>query len=1522
MAEASKSVGADSIRPKKIAILVAGMHRSGTSTTTRILNLLGCDLPRTPLVVPNSYKKFNEKGHWESEHVKDLNDEILSSAGSSWDDWRVFDAGWYASPVAEQFRERAQRLLHEEFGDSRLFVLKDPRICRLLKFWIEEVRNFGAEPCVVSPIRNPLDVGSSLERRDGIDTSIGHLLWLRHVLNAERASRDINRAYVSYDTLLTDTHAVVDMLARTLEISWPKRGAISSQMKVDEFVSPALRHHRSDDIGFLTNPRISRWVTTSFEIFDRWSRTDIRTTDTGELDEIRAAFDESAFAFSRALAVGSNAAKGLKAAQATLKERDGQLEALNQTIAEHRKQISDLHQTVADRDKWIKAAQATLKERDEQLAVLNRAVTDRDRWLADLHTSNSWRMTAPFRKARRVSFTVLRKSRSFVSRTVRTFYRRVPLPFKVKLHLKDQLFRLLPFLFRHTWVYRTWKTVDRDTPTSMPARSSSSPTERQSDHAVSQYVARTLDAIDPETLAVKLVAFYLPQFHPIRENDEWWGKGFTEWTNVVKAQPNFEGHYQPRLPADLGFYDLRVAEVMEQQAELARQYGIYGFCYHYYWFGGKRLLEMPLERMLRTGKPNIPFCLSWANENWSRRWDGLEHEILIAQRHSDEDDTAVIRDLIRYFRHPNYIRIKGKPLLLIYRIGLFPNIRHTVERWRALCQKEGVGEIYLAMVESFEHASTNDDPKIYGFDASVEYPPHWMPTPIEVPGPILNSDYVGLVNDYREIVRRYLQKDTPSHTKFRGIMPDWDNTARKQNHAHIFHYSSPDAYQGWLQVIIEQTRERYMGDERMVFVNAWNEWAEGAYLEPDRKYGFAYLEATKSALKQAGVEAAHQLLFVIHDMHPHGAQYISLATVDGLASKLGIHVHIASLEGGPLLDRFEKHANIHRLWETKDPMTEAADLARRLYKKGVTCAILNTTVTGKLTPVLKKEGLRTVNLIHEMPRLIESKGLKSAVAAIAEHSDLVVFPAPEVRQGFETFAPLQGKVCIRPQGLYKVNRHKTTADRRAARRNLCAALNITDDSRVVIGVGYGDERKGIDLFMDVACQVIDKLEKTHFVWVGDISEVERPVIERRREASRHGPHVHLVGNQHDTDVFYAGADVLALTSREDPFPSVVMEAMDVGVPVIGFDGAGGFAGLLHEGVGRLVPFEDTKAFADEVCTLLGEQTAVRRLGTRGKEIISERFGWTRFIVDLGRMAMLPIHRVSVIVPNYNYRRYLQERLDSIAAQTYPIYELIVLDDASDDGSREWLKDEAARHFPEVRLVFNQQNSGSVSSQWLKGAQLASGDILWIAEADDVCEPDFVRTVIRSFDAPETILSYCQSKQMLADGSIASNDYLAYVADLSTERWYTDHVSEGIDEITSYLAVKNTIPNVSGVLMRREPFVDTMTNWFEQISQLRIAGDWLTYVLYLEQSGRVAFHAEALNSHRRHSAGVVISNRGTTELREILAVQRFISNRYQVAASTQKMARKYSQELYSQFGLEKNVHGTIDDIALSGPTLEE
>jgi len=357
-----------------------------------------------------------------------------------------------------------------------------------------------------------------------------------------------------------------------------------------------------------------------------------------------------------------------------------------------------------------------------------------------------------------------------------------------------------------------------------------------------------LDRLDD----VRTIAFYLPQFHPIPENDQWWGPGFTEWTNVSKATPNFVGHYQPRMPTELGYYDLRLTEVMEQQAELARRYGIGGFCFYYYWFAGKRLLERPIEQMLATGRPDFPFCLCWANENWTRRWDGNERDVLMAQHHSDEDDEAVIQDLMRYFRSENYIRINGRPLILVYRITLFPDFARTASLWRQACRDAGIGEIYIAQVESFELATAGIKPSDMGCDAAVEFPPQGMADPKQLTSPVLNPDFNGVVADYRELAVRYATRDFPAYKRFMGTMPGWDNTARRQNNSYCFENATPGAFQAWLETSIARTKQQYSGDERLVFINAWNEWAEGAYLEPDRRFGHSFLQAHANA-KEAGL---------------------------------------------------------------------------------------------------------------------------------------------------------------------------------------------------------------------------------------------------------------------------------------------------------------------------------------------------------------------------------------------------------------------------------------------------------------------------------------------------------------------------------------------------------------------------------------------------------------------------------------------------------------------------------------------
>ena len=252
----------------------------------------------------------------------------------------------------------------------------------------------------------------------------------------------------------------------------------------------------------------------------------------------------------------------------------------------------------------------------------------------------------------------------------------------------------------------------------------------------------------------QLIAFYLPQFHPIPENDEWWGAGFTDWTNVAKARPLFRGHYQPHVPAELGYYDLRDADVRERQAELARAHGIAAFCYYHYWFGGRRLLRQPLDEVLASGRPDFPFCLCWANENWTRVWDGLSDNVLIGQTYSEDDDLQHIRWLARVFEDERYLRVDGKPLFAVYRARELPDPRATAQLWREEARRLGVGEIFLARVESFH--DEHDDPTEIGFDAAIEFQPDMtnLPTPASPreglePAPPARPDERGVRSEQR-----------------------------------------------------------------------------------------------------------------------------------------------------------------------------------------------------------------------------------------------------------------------------------------------------------------------------------------------------------------------------------------------------------------------------------------------------------------------------------------------------------------------------------------------------------------------------------------------------------------------------------------------------------------------------------------------------------------------------------------------------------------------------------------------------
>jgi hypothetical protein len=347
---------------------------------------------------------------------------------------------------------------------------------------------------------------------------------------------------------------------------------------------------------------------------------------------------------------------------------------------------------------------------------------------------------------------------------------------------------------------------------------------------------------------VKIIAFYLPQFHPIPENDEWWGKGFTEWTNVAKAKRLFRGHEQPRVPADLGFYDLRVPETREAQARLAEQNGIYGFAYWHYWFGGRRILERPFNEVLATGKPSLPFCLAWANETWSGIWHGKPNQILIEQVYPGKED------YIRHYQHnrqafldERYIKVDNKPLFVVYKPLNIPDTEVFFDTWNSLALADGFDGIHFVAVTN--HIEQDYQPLIERGYAAVT--PNRLAQLSSRAETVFDKVIRNLLKkplslEYRKIIRFLVGEAEQLPTCYPAIVPNWDNSPRSGKRALILKGSSPELFNVHLKQVLDIVKQKE--GNKIVFLKSWNEWAEGNYVEPDLKFGNGYLECIKESL--------------------------------------------------------------------------------------------------------------------------------------------------------------------------------------------------------------------------------------------------------------------------------------------------------------------------------------------------------------------------------------------------------------------------------------------------------------------------------------------------------------------------------------------------------------------------------------------------------------------------------------------------------------------------------------------------
>jgi glycosyltransferase involved in cell wall biosynthesis len=795
------------------AILILGMHRSGTSALTRVLNLLGAALANRLVRAASD----NEPGFWESLDLNEIHEEALAALGSSWHDLRPLPHLGHTSSDARSFRERIVDVLRRDFRGAPLFVIKDPRLCLLLPLWRDVLVELDIDPLYVIPLRQPLEIAASLARRDGFATQRSLLLWLKYFLAAERESREGRRAFVHYDDLLKDWRLAVNEISRSLAIEWPKR-VVDVEAQIDEFIDAKYRHHHSRADELWSRPDVDDWVKTAY----RWALEIGRghSLPYDDLDRIAAELRKAVLAFApllnedpRPLETARLAREhrmmmlALTKRETEIREADRARIALQRRLAVAEESRSHLA-LAAEASRLIADKQATIDELTARLQTLQKGA---GRWLLER-----------LRKGRRDSrVSAYEESHAAFSRdddgpgadstldvgSDRGEIERNAVPGS---HLRD--------------VYAEGSTLYQP---AMKRPSGDSP--------------------------IRLIAFYLPQFHPIPENDRWWGQGFTEWTNVTRAKPQFVGHYQPHLPADLGFYDLRIAGVQAQQQELARHYGVHGFCYHYYWFGGRTLLDRPLRQILDDPRLDQPFCICWANENWTRRWDGAKEDLLVEQPHSPDSDFAFIQAVEPIFHDPRYIRVEDRPLLLVYRADILAEPAATSERWRRYCRESGSGEPFLVAAQTFGL----EDPTPLGFDAAVEFPPHPLPSPdVAERKCVLNPFFEGSVFSYETYVLNNIHPRKQSYTLFPTVMPGWDNSPRTGARGCIFADSSPRMYQELLQAVCDDVVDRQPPSKRLVFVNAWNEWAEGAHLEPDQRYGYAYLNATAAVLRKSGLGAS------------------------------------------------------------------------------------------------------------------------------------------------------------------------------------------------------------------------------------------------------------------------------------------------------------------------------------------------------------------------------------------------------------------------------------------------------------------------------------------------------------------------------------------------------------------------------------------------------------------------------------------------------------------------------------------
>lgn len=638
-------------------------------------------------------------------------------------------------------------------------------------------------------------------------------------------------------------------------------------------------------------------------------------------------------------------------------------------------------------------------------------------------------------------------------------------------------------------------------------------------------------------------------------------------------------------------------------------------------------------------------------------------------------------------------------------------------------------------------------------------------------------------------------------------------------------------------------------------------------------------------------------------MERHGAQFLALALAKELSSRPGVQVVVLAAKLGSLAADFRRVSVLETV--RKDDFKQLARAIQRWKKRGVDRALINSAATSWMADGFSDKGVRIVGLVHEMKTSIQNLRASDSMSKLAQCAEKLVFPANLVKCHTEQIIGRDvDDAVLMPQGVFRASARATAETKSSAKNAIALEYGFDPETNIILCVGNGDYRKGIDLFTEWARSAEMSDVPMTFIWVGPVDPGMAHHIGEMAQYPARVRNMIFPGFVENLSQFYLAADLFALSSREDPFPSVALDALTHLTPVLTVAGCTGVDDLKR--TGAVMPIEDKhpETFLSMVINVLADRRQLSVRAAAGRDEIRRSFGFRSYVDELVRLFdSTKRPRISVVLPNYNYGRYLEARISSILNQTYPPSQIIFLDDASTDQSAEVAERLLSAGGIAWQFVKNAQNSGSVFSQWQKGVGRAEHDLIWIAEADDMADPSFLDRVVPMFDDPEVVMAYCQSRRIDKDGRVLAPDYAEYLREISPDRWQQHYIVDGENELANAMSIKNPIPNVSGVVFRNSDLKSVIQELGDDLCQWRVAGDWRIYAEMMRR-GKVAYAASPLNAQRIHDASVTKKKFDLSDLREIVSMQRFIRENCALEADMVFRATKYTLALVSEHRLSE------------------